>query len=47
MTGKQVKLKLQVDGELVGGVVVRLGSTVYDGSVRAQLEALSRQLRAE
>ena len=47
MTGKQVKLKLEVDGELVGGVVVRLGSTVYDGSVRAQLEALSRQLRAE
>jgi len=47
MTGKQVKLKLQVDSDLVGGVVVRLGSTVYDGSVKAQLEALGRQLRAE
>ena len=47
MTGKKVRLNLQVDGDLVGGVVVRLGSTVYDGSVRAQLEALGRQLRAE
>ncbi len=44
MTGKQISLKLEVDEDLLGGVVVRLGSTVYDGSVRAQLEALERQM---
>ena len=47
MSGKKVRLNLSVDGDLVGGVIVRLGSTVYDGSVRGQLDALSRQLRAE
>ena len=29
---------------LIGGVVARIGSTVYDGSVRGQLEALRRRL---
>jgi F-type H+-transporting ATPase subunit delta len=44
MTGKRIVLNLAIDSELVGGLVVRLGSTVYDGSVRGQLEALGRQL---
>ena len=44
MTGKQISLKLEVDDDLLGGVVVRLGSTVYDGSVKAQLETLERQM---
>jgi F-type H+-transporting ATPase subunit delta len=47
MTGKQISLQLKIDGNLLGGVVVRLGSTVYDGSVRGQLEALGQQLQAE
>jgi F-type H+-transporting ATPase subunit delta len=47
ITGKRISLDLKIDTELVGGLVVRLGSTVYDGSVRGQLEALGRQLRAE
>src|SRR3989442_650861 len=47
MTGKKIVLNLQTNGDLVGGLVVRLGSTVYDGSVRGQLEALGRELRAE
>jgi F-type H+-transporting ATPase subunit delta len=47
MTGKQIGLNLKVDGNLVGGLVVRIGSTVYDGSVRGQLDALERQLRAD
>jgi F-type H+-transporting ATPase subunit delta len=47
MTGKTIGLRLKVDGDLVGGLVVRLGSTVYDGSVRGQLEAIGRQLRAD
>ena len=47
MTGKKIVLKLKTDTDLVGGLVVRLGSTVYDGSVRGQLEAIGRELRAE
>lgn len=44
MTGKAIKLTTQVDAALVGGVVVRLGDTVIDGSVRGKLERLERQL---
>jgi len=47
MTGKKIVLNLTIDNDLVGGLVVRLGSTVYDGSVRGQLETLGRQLRSE
>ena len=45
MTGKKIVLNLRTDNDLVGGLVVRLGSTVYDGSVRGQLEALGRELQ--
>jgi F-type H+-transporting ATPase subunit delta len=47
ITGKDVRLNVTVDGDLMGGVVLRLGSTVYDGSVRGQLDSLARQLAAE
>ncbi|MEO7651814.1 MAG: ATP synthase F1 subunit delta [Bryobacteraceae bacterium] len=46
-TGKKVWLNLQVNGELIGGILVRMGSTVYDGSVRGQLDTLGRRLRAQ
>ena len=46
MTGKKIVLNLETDADLVGGLVVRLGSTVYDGSVRGQLEALRREFQA-
>lgn len=35
------------DASLLGGVVVRIGSTVYDGSVRGQLEQLKQELVAQ
>ena len=44
LTGKQVRLDFEIDKELIGGVVTRVGSTVYDGSVRTQLENLREQL---
>jgi F-type H+-transporting ATPase subunit delta len=44
MTGKKVRAQYQRDRQLIGGAVVRLGSTVYDGSVRGQLEKLKEQL---
>lgn len=42
LSGKKAKLKFTIDEALLGGVVARLGSTVYDGSVRGQLERLKR-----
>ena len=44
LTGKTIRLTTQVDASLVGGVVVRIGDTVMDGSVRGKLERLERQL---
>ena len=38
LTGKQVRLSFSIDEELIGGLVTRIGSTVYDGSVRTQLQ---------
>ena len=40
VAGKKAKLKFTVDPALVAGVVARIGSTVYDGSVRGQLDKL-------
>jgi F-type H+-transporting ATPase subunit delta len=47
LTGKQIRMHFTVDGALIGGVVARIGSTVYDGSVRGQLETLERRLATE
>lgn len=44
VTGKQVDLSVTVDPELLGGVVAKIGSTVYDGSVRTQLQRLRAEL---
>jgi F-type H+-transporting ATPase subunit delta len=38
MTGKKVRLSFTTDEDLIGGVMTRIGSTIYDGSVRNQLE---------
>ena len=44
LTGKQVKLNFSIDPSIIGGVVTRVGSTVYDGSVKSQLENLKEEL---
>ena len=44
MSGKKAKLKFSIDPALIAGVVARIGSTVYDGSVRGQLETLRLKL---
>lgn len=46
-TGKKIEAQFQEDGALIGGAVVRVGSTVYDGSVRQQLNRLREQLESE
>ena|SRR5579862_9413929 len=46
LTGKRMRLRFEVDPSLVGGIVARIGSTVYDGSVRGELAELGRKLAA-
>jgi F-type H+-transporting ATPase subunit delta len=46
LSGKRIRPHYAVDAALVGGVVARVAGTVYDGSVRGQLEALRRKLVA-
>ncbi len=44
MTGKKIKAKYAQDATLLGGAVVQVGSTIYDGSVKGQLEKIREQL---
>ena len=46
LCGKKAKLKFSTDPALIAGVVARVGSTVYDGSVRGQLQRLRTRLGA-
>ena len=40
LTGKKVRAHYAQDASLLGGAVVRVGSTIYDGSVKGQLERM-------
>ena len=44
VTGRSVVLDTRVDASIIGGVVARVGSTVYDGSVTRQLEKIKERL---
>ena len=44
LSGKTVQSEFQVDLELLGGANVRIGSTIYDGSVRGALDQLRQRL---
>jgi F-type H+-transporting ATPase subunit delta len=44
LTGKKVRANYAQDASLLGGAVVRLGSTIYDGSVKGQLERIQDEI---
>jgi len=44
VTGSHVRMSCTVDGSLIGGVVARIGSRIYDGSLRTQLQGLRRRM---
>jgi len=44
IAGSKVRLQFAIDPELIGGVTAKIGSTVYDGSVRGQLADLRARL---
>lgn len=43
-TGKTLRLDVTADPDMIGGIVVRIGDTVYDGSLRFRLDALRERL---
>jgi F-type H+-transporting ATPase subunit delta len=44
LTGSRVRVSFKTDEELIGGIVTKIGSTVYDGSIKNQLEELGKRL---
>lgn len=44
VTGKKVRAQFGLDAALLGGAVVRVGSTIYDGSVKGQLEKIKEAI---
>jgi len=44
LTGKKVRIDFATDPEIIGGLVTRIGSTVYDGSVRSQLQQIKERM---
>jgi F-type H+-transporting ATPase subunit delta len=47
VTGRRVTVVTRVDPNLIGGIVARIGSTVYDASVTRQLERIKSRLAGE
>ncbi|MDX6303865.1 MAG: F-type H+-transporting ATPase subunit delta [Blastocatellia bacterium] len=44
VTGKKVRIDFTTDSELIGGLVTRIGSTIYDGSVRNHLQQIKEKM---
>ena len=44
LTGKKVRARYEQDASLLGGAIVQVGSTIYDGSVEGQLNRIREQL---
>jgi F-type H+-transporting ATPase subunit delta len=47
LTGRKIQTKYSLDPALLGGAVVRIGDTIYDGSVRDRLNQMRARLAAE
>jgi F-type H+-transporting ATPase subunit delta len=44
ITGKRISMVTRVDSQIIGGVVTRIGSTVYDGSIATHLKRIKARL---
>jgi F-type H+-transporting ATPase subunit delta len=43
-TGKEVRMHFHTDPEIIGGVVTRIGSLIFDGSIKTQLAQMKQRL---
>ena len=44
LTGKKIRMEVSVDASLIGGLVAQVGGTIYDGSIRQQLQTFKNSL---
>jgi F-type H+-transporting ATPase subunit delta len=44
LSGRKVRARYAQDGSILGGAIVRIGSTIYDGSVKGQLERIRQAI---
>jgi F-type H+-transporting ATPase subunit delta len=44
ITGKKIRMEVSVDPSLIGGLLAQVGGTIYDGSIRQQLETFRNNL---
>ena len=42
MTGKKVMLEPEIDPDMIGGIIVKIGDKLMDGSIRGKLEAMKK-----
>ena len=47
VTGRSVRLSFATDESIIGGLVARIGSTIYDGSVESQLQRLATEMTSQ
>ncbi len=47
LTGKKMLLRFEMDRDLIGGVITRIGDTIYDGSIRQQLSLIKARLSSD
>ena len=47
LSGKRVQLRFRTDPQILGGVITRVGDTIYDGSVRQQLQQMKERLSTQ
>jgi F-type H+-transporting ATPase subunit delta len=47
LTGEKVQAQFMMDSDLIGGSIVKIGTTIYDGSVRTQLERMRARMISE
>lgn len=47
LTQEKVQAQFMTDPDLIGGAIVRIGSTIYDGSVRTRLERMRARMISE
>jgi F-type H+-transporting ATPase subunit delta len=46
-TGRKARLSFSTDESIIGGLVARIGSTIYDGSVQSQLDRLAAEMAGQ
>ena len=46
-SGKTVKLKEEIDPSIIGGIILRMGNSQIDNSVKGRLEAVAKQLKIQ